>query len=173
MDRNKLLRRKLVGIAVAFVALAGIGTLGASASPRLDGHPIVLSPDLARSTHFLRFVSSQLEVLQAADAQLVEALDQGAAASNLLDQVRGARVATEDALGVLTASEQEGAPFELESLRQSLQSASSVYAEAGRLTILFINTPTPEAQAAAAQAMEQARTSLEMTRELWTRLAPR
>jgi hypothetical protein len=139
----------------------------------LDGHPMVLSPDLARSTQFLRFVSSQIEVLQAADARLAEALDQGVAASNLLDQVRGARVATEDALGVLTASEQEVAPFELESLLQSLQSAASATAEAGRLAILFINTPTPEAQASAAQALEQARTSLEMTRELWTRLAPR
>ena len=38
---------------------------------------------------------------------------------------------------------------------------------------VFTDTPTPEAQAAAAQALEQARTSLEMTRELWTRLAPR
>ena len=155
------------------MALAAIGTLGASASPMLDGHPLVLSPDLARSTQFLRFVSAQIEVLQAADARLAEAIDQGAAASHLLDQVRGARVATEDALGVLTASEQEVAPFELESLRQSLQSAASATAEAGRLAILFINTPTPEAQAAAVQALEQAQTSLEMTRELWTRLAPR
>jgi hypothetical protein len=139
----------------------------------LDGHPMVLSPDLARSTQFLRFVSAQIEVLQTADARLAEAIDQGAAASHLLDQVRGARVATEDALGVLAAIDQEVAPFELESLLQSLQSAASATAEAGRLAILFINTPAPEAQAAAAQALEQARTSLEMTRERWTRLAPR
>ena len=111
MDRNKLLRRRLVGIAVTLVALAGIGTLGASASPRLDGHPMVLSPDLARSAQFLSFVSAQIEVLQAADARLAEAIDQGAAASHLLDQVRGARVATEDALGVLTASEQSEISF--------------------------------------------------------------
>jgi hypothetical protein len=173
LDRNKTRRRRLFVSLIILVLLAGLGLVGAVASPRLDGHPLVLSPDLARSTHYLRFASSQIDILQTADAHLAEALTQGADAGNLLEQVRSARLATEDALGVVNSLEQEAAPFELDSLRQWLADAAGAYVEAGRLMVLFINTPTTEAQSAAAQALELARASLEGVREIWTRLAPR
>lgn len=153
--------------------LIGLGTIGAAASPRLGGHPLVLSPDLARSTHYLRFASAQIDTLQAADAHLAEALQQGANVDNLLEQVRSARLATEDALGVVSSLEQEAVPFELDSLRQWLADAAGAYVEAGRLTVLFINTPTIESQSAATQALEQARAAVDGAREIWTRLTPR
>ncbi len=163
-------RSRIRPIFITLLALAALGVLGAATSPRLDGRPLLLSPDLARSTGYLRFVSTQIETLQRSDAHLAQVLEQGDSADNLLDQARRARVATEDALGVMTAIEREVAPPELESLRLSLNAAASAYVEAGRLAVLFVNTPTAEAQAVATQALEQARISLQDVNDRWQRL---
>jgi len=166
-------KRRWILTVVITLMLMLFGVMGAIASPRLDGHPLLLSPDLARSTAFLHFIASQIETLERSDAYLSEVIDEGESVENLLDQARRARVATEDALGVAAASEHEAAPPELESLSISLDAAAQAYVEAGRLTVLFVNTPTTENLAASVAGLESAQTLLMDVRDRWQRMTPR
>jgi len=160
-------------LAGGVLVIVGLGLLGAAFSPRLDGDPLLLSPDLARAAGYLRFVSGQLEALGGADAGLVKVLAEGEDAPDLLAQARRARAATETALAVAAAADREWTPPELESLKLALQAAALGYVEAGRLAVLFVNAPTEEAHAQAVEARERAGAALEEAGSRWNRLNPR
>lgn len=166
------MNRKTIITVAAILLMLALGLLGAAVSPRLDGDPLLLSPDLARATSYLRFVSARLDTLQQADKRLADVLSAGKDAPDLLEQARKARTATEDALAVAAAVDQEWTPPELESLKLALKQAALDYVEAGRQAVLFVNAPTDSQHTAAVQALSKARLSSKETNSRWTRLNP-
>ncbi|MBN1888889.1 MAG: hypothetical protein JW850_12920 [Thermoflexales bacterium] len=163
--------KRIAIITIVLLALA-IGLLGAAYSPRVDSDPLLLSPDLAQTIGYLRFVSARIDVLQRADGRLADVLNAGEDASDLLEQARQARTATEDALAVVEAVDRQQTPPELETLKLILAQAAQDYVAAGRLVVLFVNTPTEEAHNHAILALDTARASLTEAHSRWTRLNP-